>query len=121
MELICVSCKEKNNQHALYHLSIIRKLYNDSCFVQFDIPEKKEKAGGGGGGGGGAIGAPPPPPPKIGKNMIFWHKIVIFHTKYPKQFRTPSARRIFLSAQDEIKTDKIELNKFHASKKDPFY
>ena len=24
--------------------------------------------------------------PKIGKNMIFWHKIVIFHTKYPKQF-----------------------------------
>ena len=26
-------------------------------------------------------------PPKIGKNMIFWRKIVIFHTKYPKQFR----------------------------------
>ena len=26
--------------------------------------------------------------PKIGKNMIFWHKIVIFHTKYPKNFRT---------------------------------
>ena len=24
--------------------------------------------------------------PKIGKNVIFWHKIVIFHTKYPKQF-----------------------------------
>ena len=23
-------------------------------------------------------------PPKIGKNKIFWHKIVIFHTKYPK-------------------------------------
>jgi hypothetical protein len=23
------------------------------------------------------------PPPKIGKNMIFWRKIVIFHTKYP--------------------------------------
>ena len=22
--------------------------------------------------------------PKIGKNKIFWHKIVIFHTKYPK-------------------------------------
>ena len=21
--------------------------------------------------------------PKIGKNMIFWRKIVIFHTKYP--------------------------------------
>ena len=25
--------------------------------------------------------------PKIGKNMIFWRKIVIFHTKYPKNFR----------------------------------
>ena len=35
--------------------------------------------------GGG--GAPRRPPPKIGKNMIFWRKIVIFHTKYPKNFR----------------------------------
>jgi hypothetical protein len=26
-------------------------------------------------------------PPKIGKNMIFWRKIVIFHTKYPNIFR----------------------------------
>jgi hypothetical protein len=24
---------------------------------------------------------------KIGNNMIFWRKIVIFHTKYPKNFR----------------------------------
>ena len=31
-------------------------------------------------GGGGA-------PPKIRKNMIFWRKIVIFHTKYPKNVR----------------------------------
>ena len=30
-------------------------------------------------------------PPKIGENMIFWHKIVIFHTKYPKTFRTSLA------------------------------
>jgi hypothetical protein len=37
--------------------------------------------GGGRGGGGGAH------PPKIGKNMIFWRKIVIFHTKYPKNVR----------------------------------
>jgi hypothetical protein len=29
---------------------------------------------------------PPRPPPEIGKNMIFWRKIVIFHTKYPKNF-----------------------------------
>jgi hypothetical protein len=32
-------------------------------------------------------GAPGARPPKIDKNMIFWHKIVIFHTKYPKYFR----------------------------------
>jgi hypothetical protein len=32
-------------------------------------------------------GAPGASPPKIGKNMIFWRKIVIFHTKYPKNFR----------------------------------
>ena len=37
-------------------------------------------------GGGGEPGAPPPPL-KIGKNMIFWRKIVIFHTNYPKIFR----------------------------------
>jgi hypothetical protein len=30
---------------------------------------------------------PPPLPPKIGKNMIFWRKIVIFNTKYPNNFR----------------------------------
>ena len=40
-------------------------------------------------GRGGAPGAPPPP--KIGTNMIFWRKIVIFHTKYPKHFAPPSA------------------------------
>ena len=28
---------------------------------------------------------------------------------------------ILLQLQDEIKTDKIELNNFDASKKDPFY
>ena len=37
--------------------------------------------------GGGAAPGARPPPPKIGKNMIFWRKIVIFHTKYPKNFR----------------------------------
>jgi hypothetical protein len=39
----------------------------------------------------GAHPARAPPPPKIGKNKIFWHKIVIFHTKYPKNFAPPSA------------------------------
>ena len=28
-------------------------------------------------------------PLKIGKNIIFWRKIVIFHTKYPNIFRAP--------------------------------
>ena len=32
-------------------------------------------------------------PPKVGKNKIFWRKIVIFHTKYPNTFRTSPARR----------------------------
>jgi hypothetical protein len=36
---------------------------------------------------GGCTQCVPPPPPKIGKNVIFWHKIVIFHTKYPNNFR----------------------------------
>jgi hypothetical protein len=36
--------------------------------------------------GGGRIRRAPLPP-KIGKNKIFWRKIVIFHTKYSKIFR----------------------------------
>ena len=42
---------------------------------------------------GGAPGAHPPIIEQ--KNMIFWRKIVIFHTKYPKIFAPPSARRNF--------------------------
>jgi hypothetical protein len=34
--------------------------------------------------------------PKIGKNMIFWRKIVIFHTKYPKHFRVSLRSAQFL-------------------------
>ena len=47
----------------------------------------------GGSKGRGAPGAPP----KIGKNMIFLRKIVIFHTKYPNIFRASlrSARFFF--------------------------
>jgi hypothetical protein len=38
-------------------------------------------------------------PPKIGKNKIFWRKIVIFHTKYPKKFRASlRSAQFFLSA-----------------------
>jgi hypothetical protein len=39
------------------------------------------------------------PPPKIGKNMICWRKIVIFHTKYPKNVRASlCSAHFFLSA-----------------------
>ena len=38
-------------------------------------------------------------PSKIGKNIIFWRKIVIFHTKYPNKFRTSlRSGQFFLSA-----------------------
>jgi hypothetical protein len=36
---------------------------------------------------GGREGEPGALPPKIGKDMIFLRKMVIFHTKYPKNFR----------------------------------
>ena len=41
----------------------------------------------------------PPPPLKLEKNIIFWLKIMIFHTKYPnKILRLPPLGAIFLSA-----------------------
>jgi hypothetical protein len=52
-----------------------------------------------GGGGGGGGGHPARAPPKIGKNKIFWRKIVIFHTKYPNIFRASlRSAQFFLSA-----------------------
>ena len=50
-------------------------------------------------GGALARSAPPPPPTKIGKNMIFRRKIVIFHTKYLKRFRASlRSAQFFLNA-----------------------
>ena len=55
--------------------------------------------------GGSSGGAPGARPPKIGKNMIFWRKIVIFHTKYPNNFALPSTRRnIFKCAPPNLKS-----------------
>jgi hypothetical protein len=48
------------------------------------VTESKANLGGGSRGGGGGATSPPK---KIGKNMIFLRKIVIFHTKYPNNFR----------------------------------
>jgi hypothetical protein len=42
---------------------------------------------------GGAHPARAPPPLKLEKNMIFWRKIVIFHTKYPKNVRASLRNR----------------------------
>ena len=43
-------------------------------------------------------GGAPDAPPKIGKNMIFLRKIVIFHTKDPQKIsRLPPLGAIFLS------------------------
>ena len=74
-------------------------------FVFLEIPMPKSGADSGGGGGVKSwfftrntpkIFAPPS---AIGYNMIFWHKIVIFHTKYPQQFSClPPLGAIFLSA-----------------------
>jgi hypothetical protein len=46
---------------------------------------------------GGAPGAPPPL--KLEKIWFFWRKIVIFHTKYPNNFRASHrSAQFFLSA-----------------------
>jgi hypothetical protein len=51
------------------------------------------------------------PPPKIGKNKIFWRKIVIFHTKYPKNFAPPSAieKNMIFWRESGIKTHNISI------------
>ena len=59
-------------------------------------PNRHSRGGSRGGGGGGAH--PARAPSKIGKNLIFWRKIVIFHTKYPHNFRASLCWRNFLSA-----------------------
>jgi hypothetical protein len=38
-------------------------------------------------------------PPKIGKDMIFLRKMVIFHTKYPKHFRASLRSAQFLKVR----------------------
>jgi hypothetical protein len=51
------------------------------------------------GGGGRAPGALPP---KIGKDMIFLRKMVIFHTKYPKHFRASLRSAQFLKVRPPL-------------------
>ena len=63
----------------LHIQAVVRKCYGYMDTITLDKQGRIQ-----GGGGGGAPGARAP---KIGKNMIFWRKIVIFHTKYPNIFR----------------------------------
>ena len=58
--------------------------------LQPATPKSGEDPGGGGGGRTRRA------PPKIGKYMICLRKMVIFHTKYPKNVRASLARRNFL-------------------------
>jgi hypothetical protein len=69
---------------ALLYLSLVfflKKSLNKSWFLTWNTPK---------------IFAPPS---AIGNNIIFWRKIVIFHTKYPKIFRAfLHSAQLFLSA-----------------------
>jgi hypothetical protein len=84
----------------LFHVDLIKMFSLISLFLRFPsylymaylfklssrlIVERHLPTIAGADPGGGAH--PARAPPKIGKNMIFWHKIVFFHTKYPKIFR----------------------------------
>jgi hypothetical protein len=62
----------------------VKQTQNKSSSHVYSIRIERIQMSGADQGGGGSPGAPPP---KIGKNMIFWRKIVIFHTKYPKNVR----------------------------------
>ena len=74
----------------------LTSLFRATLFDIFLKPESKQKClqveqrtGADPGGGDRS-------PPKIEKNMIFWRKIVIFHTKYPKIVRASFRSALFL-------------------------
>ena len=61
-------------------------------------------------GGGGAPGARPP---KIGKNMIFWRKIVMFDTKYPKNVHASLHSAQLLKHSVSMTTNVVSSNPTH--------
>ena len=64
-----------------------------------------------GGSRGGEGAHPARASPKIGKNMIFWHKMVIFHTKYPKDVRgTYKVRNEIETKRNETKRSQRKRN-----------
>jgi 16S rRNA G527 N7-methylase RsmG len=56
---------------------------------------------------------------RITSRALYYHNDVILYIHSVHKHRGNSFSTSKL--QDEIKTEKFELNKFHASKKDPFY
>jgi hypothetical protein len=65
------------------YIHVFNSSQNDWTFWYKSVISSVEVHAGADPGGGGH----PAPPPKIGKNMILWRKIVISHTKYPKNVR----------------------------------
>jgi hypothetical protein len=47
--------------------------------------------------------------------------ITLANRKGTNAWEIPSMKTYLSKLQDEIKTEKFELNKFHASKNNPFY
>jgi hypothetical protein len=88
MYLICIYVigYEKNQILELFNMKLSKTMDQTRiCKKSCDDPLGYFR---GGSRGEGTRRAPPlPSPPKIGKNMIFLRKIVIFHTKYPNNFR----------------------------------
>ena len=91
------------NKSIYYFFKINTKIstsFRRSMLISFwiDVPGANPEEG-----GEGAPGASPYP--KIGKNVIFWRKIVIFHTKYPNNFRTfLRPAQFFLTAPPNLKS-----------------
>ena len=59
---------------------LISRIFHEILLRYCSLLQLSTISGADPGEGGGA-------PPKIGKNMIFWRKIVIIHTKYPQNVR----------------------------------
>ena len=82
---LCVFCRR-----IVKARKVDRALRNVFCIVTLSIVIYVDNRGGSRGARIRRAPPPPPPPPpplKFEKIRFFWHKIVIFHTKYPKIFR----------------------------------
>ena len=85
---LCVFCRR-----IVKARKVDRALRNVFCIVTLSIVIYVDNRGG---SREGAHSGPLPPPLKFEKNKVFWHKIVIFHTKYPKIFRASLRSSQFL-------------------------